>query len=135
MEFVCCADINCCGECGLRCDGCLQQFGETCNCTIPSCTTCLDSMCPTKGVIILSCLLVVYREFSLQQCAQHCGMTDTCTSCGCPDTSCCDFGDLSCVCPCGDFTQCCTDCQVYFKLIVAPLSTYNWSKLCGIINY
>lgn len=94
VELVCCADINCCAECGLRCDGCLQQLGETCNCTVPSCTACLDSMCPTK-----------------EQCAQRCGMTDNCSSCGCPDNSCCDFGDLSCVCHCGDFTQCCADCQ------------------------
>lgn len=64
MELVCCADINCCAECGLRCDGCLQQLGETCNCTVPSCTACLDSMCPTKEVNILLCLIIVCIKFS-----------------------------------------------------------------------
>ena len=53
MEFMCCSDISCCGELGLRCDGCLQRFGELCNCKLPTCTACLDSICPTKEVITL----------------------------------------------------------------------------------
>lgn len=95
VEFMCCSDISWCGELGFRCDGCLQRFGELCNCNLPTCTTCLDSICPTK-----------------EQCSQRCGMSDTCSWCSWPETcTCCDFGDLSCVCPCGDCNQCCADCE------------------------
>ncbi|XP_065888710.1 keratin-associated protein 5-2-like [Dysidea avara] len=89
VKFECCQDVQCCVECGLRCDECLQQVGESCNCDVPTCGSCLDSICPTR-----------------EQCSQ----CDICLSSGgpcCVDMKCDCCGDLSCVCPCGDCNQCC----------------------------